>query len=130
MIAADRDALVCDLAETYGILDYKALPVGLLAALSSGLRENSRIRLRLAGQAQDTGLLLLAAAVDRLSWLAWAQTEGARQGKDRPPSLLAALLGTEEGATTDGTAGPLAFDTAAEYEAARAKIVKGGYHGN
>lgn len=126
MIAADRDALVCDLAETYGILDYKALPVSLLAALSSGLRENSRIRLRLAGQTQDTGLLLLAAAVDRLSWLAWAQTEGARQGEGRPPSLLAALLGTE----TDDTDGPLAFDTAAEYEAARAEIVKGGYHGN
>lgn len=127
MIAADRDALVCDLAETYGILDYKALPVGLLAALSSGLRENSRIRLRLAGQTQDTGLLLLAAAVDRLSWLAWAQTEEARQGEGRPPSLLAALLGTEEGAAADG---PLAFDTTAEYEAARAEIVKGGYHGN
>lgn len=125
MIAADQDALVCDLAETYGILDYKALPVSLLAALSSGLRENSRIRLRLAGQTQDTGLLLLAAAVDRLSWLVWAQTEGARQGEGRPPSLLAALLGTE----TDDTDGPLAFDTAAEYEAARAEIVKGGYHG-
>lgn len=124
MIAADRDALVCDLAETYGILDYKALPVGLLAALSSGLRENSRIRLRLAGQTRDTGLLLLAAAVDRLSFLAWAQTEDARHGEGRPPSLLAALLGTEEGAD-----GPLAFDTAAEYEAARAEIVKGGYHG-
>ena len=68
-----------------------------------------------------------AAAVDRLSWLAWAQTEEARQGEGRPPSLLAALLGTEEGAATDG---PLAFDTAAEYEAARAEIVKGGYHGN
>ena len=127
MIAADRDALVCDLAETYGILDYKALPVGLLAALSSGLRENSRIRLRLAGQTQDTGLLLLAAAVDRLSWLAWAQTEEARQGEGRPPSLLAALLGTAETGDTDS---PLAFDTAAEYEAARAEIVKGGYHGN
>ena len=33
-------------------------------------------------------------------------------------------------AETGDTDSPLAFDTAAEYEAARAEIVKGGYHGN
>lgn len=125
MLAADRDALVCDLAETYGILEYRALPAGLLAVLASGLRENARIRQTLAAQPADTHTLLLAAMVDRLSFLAWAQTRQAQQGTGRPPSVLQALLGQPN---TPG--GLVAFDTAADYEAARAKILKGGYDGN
>ena len=41
MMALDREALLCDLAETYGIYDVRALPVSTLAVLASGLRENS-----------------------------------------------------------------------------------------
>lgn len=125
MLAADRDALVCDLAETYGILEYRALPAGLLAVLASGLRENARIRQTLAAQPADTHTLLLAAMVDRLSFLAWAQTKQAQQGTGRPPSVLQALLGQPH-----APGGPVAFDTAADYEAARARILKGGYDGN
>ena len=44
MLAADRDALICDLAETYHVLDLTALPVPLLATLAAGLRGDSRIR--------------------------------------------------------------------------------------
>lgn len=43
MIATDQDALICDMAETYGIFDLQALPVATLATLAVGLRENSRI---------------------------------------------------------------------------------------
>ena len=43
MMAVNRDALICDLAETYGILDCQALPALLLATLSCGLRADSRI---------------------------------------------------------------------------------------
>ena len=49
MLAEDKDALICDMAETYHILDIKALPVELLAVLASGLREDSRIKMKLAG---------------------------------------------------------------------------------
>lgn len=49
MLGTDRDALICDLAETYHVLDMWALPVPLLATLASGLRENSRIRMEMAG---------------------------------------------------------------------------------
>ena len=66
MLAADRNAVICDLAETYGILDYKALPVPLLATLCSGLRETSRIKLRLSGMSVPSDMMLLAAAVDKL----------------------------------------------------------------
>ena len=53
------------MAETYHILDYRALPATLLATLVAGLRENSRIR---SGKLR-TSTALLAAAVDRLSYL-------------------------------------------------------------
>lgn len=49
MMAADEDALACDFAETYGILDMRQLPAGKLATLAAGLRENSRIKLHLGG---------------------------------------------------------------------------------
>lgn len=67
MLRTDRDALICDLAETYGIFDYRALPVPLLATLASGLREDSRIKMRLSGQTVTRTEMLLAAAVDGLS---------------------------------------------------------------
>ena len=44
MIATDEDAMICDLAETYHVFDYRALPVKLLAVLCSGLRSDSRVR--------------------------------------------------------------------------------------
>lgn len=49
MLSTDEDLFICDMAETYHILDYKALPVELLAVLASGLRENSRIKMKIAG---------------------------------------------------------------------------------
>lgn len=44
MMALDKNALICDLAETYQVYDYRSLPTFTVAALSAGLRENSRIR--------------------------------------------------------------------------------------
>ena len=44
MIAVDENALMCDLAETYGIYHYRQLPPTLVAVFCSGLRENSRIK--------------------------------------------------------------------------------------
>lgn len=94
MIATDRDALVCDLAETYGILDMRGLSVSLLATLASGLREDSRIKRKLAGVTVTQDTLLLAMAVDRLNFLSWAKTEDARKGENRPKSVVEILLGT------------------------------------
>ena len=89
MISADRDAFVCDLAETYGIFDYRALPVQLLATLAAGLREESRTKMRLSGGKLPRSELLLAAAVDRLSLLVWFLS---KEGSERPKSILEILL--------------------------------------
>ena len=77
MAARDEDALVCDMAETYHIFDYRALPLFLAARLACGLRENSRSKMRLAGNRIELRDALLAAILDRVSFLAWAQTETA-----------------------------------------------------
>ncbi len=93
MMAADKDALICDLAETYHVLDYRALPVETLAALACGLGPNSRSKRRLSGAEVDANTLLLAIIADRLGLLVWAKTEDGAREQNRPPSIAAELLG-------------------------------------
>ena len=42
MAALAPDELVCDMAETYHVLDWRALGLPLAATLAGGLRETSR----------------------------------------------------------------------------------------
>ena len=121
MLAVDRTALICDLAETYGILDYKVLPVETLAALSVGLRENSRIKMKLSGAKVQPDFLLLAAAVDRLSLLVWSKTKDAEKGRKKPKSLVEVLNGKKKESDV------MAFNTAEEWERAKAKIIGENY---
>lgn len=112
MLSADRDALICDLAEVYGIFDHRALPVSLLATLAVGLREDSRIKRKISGTKLTRMELLTAAAVDRLSMLLWLNTEDGRKGENRPVSVLGTLMGEEpEEKPVEG------FETAEEFEA-------------
>lgn len=126
MLAADRDALICDLAETYGVFDYRGLPVSLLATLASGLRDDSRIKLKLAGSPVRQDTLLLALAVDALHFLAWTKTKNAQRGRSQPKSIAQALLRPPEPAR-DRIA---VFDSPASFEAALAKAKEGEPNGN
>ena len=117
MLAADREALVCDLAETYHVLDMRTLPVPLLATLASGLRENSRIRMKMAGARAPLNSLLLAAVADKLALLVWAQTRDGQAGRNRPRSLLGCLW-ESEGKKAAG------YGSAQEYEEAKARILR------
>lgn len=67
MISASEDALICDLAETYHIYDFRSLPVKLVATLSSGLRDNSRIKLILNNEKYTADISLMAMLVDRVA---------------------------------------------------------------
>lgn len=124
MITADRDALICDLAETYGIFDFRALPVSLLATLAVGLREDSRIKMKLIGTKISRRDMLLAAAVDRLARLVWFMSEDGKNGVNPPKSVLSALLGEE-----DQNGEVEVFDSAEDYEAEWARRT-GVSHGN
>ena len=67
MLETDEDALICDLAETYGVYDYESLPVQTVAALSIGLRGDSRIRMKLSGMKLTLTESLLAMIADNLA---------------------------------------------------------------
>ena len=113
MLSADRAALLCDLAETYGIFDLNALPVPTVAMLAVGLRDDSRIKVILSGCRVPRRDLLLAAAVDRLSLLVWGMSEDAKRGTNRPESLVAAFMGENDNGSDMMTfADPEAFDAA------------------
>ena len=66
MLSIDRDALICDIAETYGIYDWSALSVETLAALSCGLDEDSRIKSKIMGIKRISKRQLLASIADSL----------------------------------------------------------------
>lgn len=88
MISKDEDALICDLAETYGIYDYKQLPLSLVAVFACGLRDDSRIKLRMSGQKTATNTLLLAGLLDGVNLLLWSRAKN----KNRPKSILSEFI--------------------------------------
>lgn len=72
-------------------------------------------------QTATNDVLLLATIADRLSFIAWSKTKDAEKGKNRPQSILEALIGKEKDVTT--------YDTADEYELARRKLLERIEHG-
>lgn len=117
MIATDEDALVCDFAETYRILDYRALPARQAARLAAGLRHSSRIMQALSGAPADLQTVLLALIADATRALVWQNTEDGHKGRNQPKSILSIL-----GDTQHTGAG---FATAAEFDAWRASMIGG-----
>lgn len=112
MIKLDEDALICDLAETYRIYDYRSLPVKLVATLSAGLRDNSRIKLKAAGFPVSFETVILAAVADNLTLL----RAGFSKDKQQKPYLFTEMI---QGETRKKIKG---FKTSQEFEAALRRI--------
>ena len=110
--------LICDFAETYHILDWRTLPLNTAAALSVGLRENSRVKMKIAGVEAGQDTLLLAAIVDRLSLLWWAKTKDAESGRNKPKSIFEQLTRRPEDEPEKKVT---AFHSGEEFRAAWAK---------
>lgn len=124
MIHTDEDALVCDMAETYGILDFYKLPVSLMATLCTGLRDNSRIVQKISGSKLSTSEALLSMMTDNLNWLCWAKTEDAQKGKNKPQSIYDTLMGiTRE--KKDKINDVITFDSVDDFESALKKAKEG-----
>ena len=75
--------------------------------------------MQLAGISVDPRIQMLAAAVDRLGLLVWAQTKDAQKGRNRPKSLLDELTKAPDRQV-------VAFDTAEEFNVYRNRIIKEG----
>lgn len=114
MIKTDEDALICDLAETYHIFDYRSLPLKLAATLSVGLRDDSRIKMKMANTPIDLDSFLLAVIADKVEQFRYGFTEDAQKKRNKPGSLVDALLTPEQSVPT--------FTTGAELERALNKI--------
>lgn len=93
MLEADRTALTCDLAETYGVFDMHALPVETLAALAVGLREDSRIIMKMTGTVITPTQMLLAGIMDGINLLCWLNSEDGKKGINRPMPVMELLQG-------------------------------------
>lgn len=89
MMEFDEAALICDLAETYHIYDYRSLPVQLVATLSAGLRDNSRIMMRLADVPCSQDTLLLAMIADRVELFRYGFADTKKHSP--PQSIVEAL---------------------------------------
>lgn len=88
MIKIDEDALVCDLAETYHIHDYRQLPLKTIAVFSVGLKNTSRIKMKISQQNVDLDTLILAGISDKLSVWLWSQSKDGQKNINQPVSLV------------------------------------------
>lgn len=116
MAAADEDALRCDFAQFYHVLDYRRLPLRAAAVFACGLPEDSRIMRKMAGAELPAEIFLLATIADRLGAISW-QIAGDKQA-ERPQSILQTILGGDQEA-------PRRFTSGADFSAAWAAIHRG-----
>jgi len=102
MIECDECALICDLAETYQIYDYKAMPPIRVAIFAVGLRDDSRIKMKMSGQKVSLKTSLLAGISDSLNMLVWMNSVDGQKGRNRPvliTTLLSGQTGKKENVT-------------------------------
>lgn len=117
MASLDEDALICDFAETYHVLDWRGLPARLAATLAMGLGPKSRIMKKLSGCDTDIDTLLLATISDALRVMVWQNTEDGHRGRNKPTLVSGIISGNK--------AEDVGFNTAAEFDAWRAGILGG-----
>ena len=114
-----EEELICDMAETYHVLNWRELPLRTAAILASGLHEDCRSLRKLRGQKVRGDELWQLAVLDELRLLFWSRTKDAEKGKNQPKSLLRAAMDQEEQSQVTG------FQTQEEFEVRRRKIIEG-----
>ena len=123
MISTDKDALICDLAETYGIFDMESLPVQLVATLSMGLRGDSRIKMKISGAVLSQRDLILSLIADYTALNVWTKTKDSKHGRNKPRPLREIIADSKKENEIEG------FDTPEEFEIARQRILSEVEHG-
>lgn len=84
----NEDALICDLAETYQIYDWKSYHVSFIAILAAGLRQNSRSRMALDSVQADLNGSLLAIIHDDLQNLIYVTQSAHSRKKLKKPEYI------------------------------------------
>jgi len=114
MIAKGEDELICDLAETYHIMNYRELQPTVVATLAIGLSDDSRIKRKLAGQKLTFNQIINTLMLDDLNLNIWTKTKDAAKGRNKPKSLYKMLTEPKKEKEDLRT-----FDSIEDYEAWR-----------
>lgn len=117
MLNTDEIALECDLAETYHIFDMHELPLKKVALFSYGLRNDSRIKMKLNNVSMSFDSMLIASCVDRLSILMWQNTEDGKRGTNKPKSIFEIIDSKKDSKY-------MTFDTLEDFEKERQRILQ------
>ncbi|MGX7070176.1 DUF5361 domain-containing protein [Gemella bergeri] len=120
MLATDKEAVICDLAEYYHIYNYKDMPPFLVAIFCKGLSDDSRIKLKMSKQKVKLDTILLASIVDRLTLLVWFKTKDGQKGRNQPKLLIDSINKSVKEKEV------LIFDTSEEFEKMKNRIFKEG----
>ena len=110
-MGAYETELICDLAETYGIYEYRRLPARTVAGLVAGLGDESRLKKKITGVNISLTDQLLAIVADRLGILITAY------GGKVESSIHDALMGTKK--PQSGQSNSQAFTSVEEFNKAR-----------
>lgn len=111
----DEEALICDFAETYNIYDYRQLPATQAAVFACGLRDSSRIKMKLQGIPVDPKSMLLASIADGVNLLVWQRTKDAASGRNRPESIL--------GKTISRKKAEVVYESGKDFDIARQNLI-------
>ena len=121
LIALDEPALICDLAEVYGIFNYREHSALLISTLAAGLDDNSRSKIALSGIGIPLDRYILAYCADKLSAIAWLLSDDGAKGINRPKSLIGILRG-ESSEDSAAESEVQAFDSVEDFETAMKKF--------
>lgn len=94
MVVGGEDELICDFAQVYHILAWRALPLSLAAVLAAGLPADARCKLRMSGLTEPLNTVLLARLSDQAETWLWAHSDKHKRTPE-PVSILDALLRRE-----------------------------------
>lgn len=116
MIGLNEDALICDLAETYHVFNYRDMPPRLVATLASGLGDDSRIKRLAGGQPASSEIMLLGGILDALHTLIYKLSDGSTTP---PISIIDLMFGNGK----EPQKQCMSFETLEDFEAYRNKLI-------
>lgn len=116
MLNTDRDAVICDLAETYHVFNMGSLPARTVAILCCGLGNDSRIKMKMSGQKIPAEMLIQISILDQLNLLLWSRTKDAQKHRNKPKSILNEILHPSESDV-------VAFDSGEDFDKAYKEII-------
>lgn len=86
----------------------------MAATLCIGLRDNSRVKMKISGNKITFEQTLFARMVDELTFQSWAKTQDGQKNRNRPKSVLKTILEGKKEDQNESFFTPEEFDKAWE----------------